>query len=56
MDQVVHMATNRWNEAKGSIDPNEPNRYRHADHVPIYRSRTEMVPYGPLITGRVHKA
>lgn len=53
---IWSMTSNPWNKAKGSIDPNEPNRYRHADHVPIYRSRTEMVPYGPLITGRVHKA
>ena len=53
---IWSMTSNPWNKAKGSIDPNEPNRYRHADHVPIYRSRTEMVPYGPLITGRVHEA
>lgn len=50
---IWSITSNPWNKAKGSIDPNEPNRYRHADHVPIYRSRTEMVPYGPLITGRV---
>lgn len=38
---IWSMTSNPWNKAKGSIDPNEPNRYRHADHVPIYRSKTK---------------
>ena len=47
MDQVVHMATNRWNEAKGSLWTTCPNRYLSRPISRYIGQRPSSGSYGP---------